>query len=293
MAVGIEVVQVVARDPVPASPAVRKPAVAASHPQSTGGVLHSPRSSGAVKVAPDALGPASSGGFGGRQRDVTPAADQSPPHTHTRPWRWEGDQGGARARRPFNGAAACLGRPIASLDPSQQPDGPGRRRRPLARGTCTANAVWDLGPCGAAEALTGGLALGELDRIVGHVLVFWCAVLLSKGVFRVTPAGRVLGQEARHHGRLVHGGANDGGAPPEGGVRGPAASWPVDTAARAEEAPKVPAGRSGNRAAYQFWAEPFSLRLNSRGHGATGTSCVPSRWVNSRMYPPSPQTGRW
>jgi hypothetical protein len=49
-----------------------------------GGFARPPCSSGAVEVAPDALGPAragpaSSGGFGGRQREVTPAADRSRP----------------------------------------------------------------------------------------------------------------------------------------------------------------------------------------------------------------------
>jgi hypothetical protein len=51
---------------------------------SGGGLSTPPLSSGAVKVAPDALGPAredptSSGGFDGRQRDTTPAADRSRP----------------------------------------------------------------------------------------------------------------------------------------------------------------------------------------------------------------------
>ena len=49
-----------------------------------GGLSTPPLSSRAVKVAPEALGPARagpalSGGFGGRQRDVTPAADRSRP----------------------------------------------------------------------------------------------------------------------------------------------------------------------------------------------------------------------
>jgi len=54
-----------------------------------GGFSTPPLSSGAVKVAPDVLGPAragpvSSGGFGGRQRDSTPAADRSRPPLPTR-----------------------------------------------------------------------------------------------------------------------------------------------------------------------------------------------------------------
>jgi hypothetical protein len=67
----------------------------------------------------------------------------APPHPPRRPWRWEVDRGGARAR-PFNGGGGYG--PGAVVGPSHQPDGPGRRRRRLARGTCTANAEWVLEP---------------------------------------------------------------------------------------------------------------------------------------------------
>ena len=61
--------------------------VAATRPRRGGGGcggVTPPLSSRAVKVALEALGPAragpvSSGGFGGRQRDATPAADRSRP----------------------------------------------------------------------------------------------------------------------------------------------------------------------------------------------------------------------
>ena len=59
---------------------------------------------------------------------------------------------------------------------------------------------------GAAEARQGGLALSKRLRIAGHVRAFRCAVVPRRGFYRVAPACRVLGLEARHHGCPVRGG---------------------------------------------------------------------------------------
>jgi hypothetical protein len=77
---------------------------------------------------------------------------------------------------------------------------------------------------------------------------------------------------------------------------GTACTLPVrrsTTTRRGSESCIKPSRRS--RAAYQFAAEPLSLRLDSRGHCTAGTSCVPSKWVNSRMlaaFSSFPSNGR-
>ncbi len=57
---------------------------------------------------------------------------------------------------------------------------------------------------GAAEARPNVLALVELDLIAWQVRVLWCAQVPWSWFVLVILACRVVGQEARHHGRLVH-----------------------------------------------------------------------------------------
>jgi hypothetical protein len=51
---------------------------------------------------------------------------------------------------------------------------------------------------GAAEARPGGPAVSNRFSLVGQVRAFRCAVV-PRRFFRVAPACRVLGLEARHH----------------------------------------------------------------------------------------------
>ena len=132
-----------------ASLVVRKLPAAATHPSSSAvaaGVGGSPlppsrpepsKSLRRHLVPPGRVLPCPAASVGASVMSRRPPTGAAPPLPPRRPWRREVDRGGARAR-PFSGGAV--------LGPSPQPDGSGRCRRRLVRGTCTANAEWVLEP---------------------------------------------------------------------------------------------------------------------------------------------------
>ena len=124
------------RPSVPASPAVGKPAVAATRPPSArvaAGVgvsqaalpsalpsfrLEPSKSLRRHLVPPGRVPPCPAASVGASIMSRRSPAGASPPPPFSlqrRPRRWEGDQGGALAS-PFNGGATCLGRPTASTN---------------------------------------------------------------------------------------------------------------------------------------------------------------------------------
>jgi hypothetical protein len=133
-------------------------------------------------------------------------------------------RGGRREIQAGPGPAPSTARPPASdsVGSSQQPDEFGRRRRRPAHGTCKANAEWVLGPRAApGRSRSTPCARRTRSHCGARPGFLVCRSTVGGPLFRVTPACRVFGLEAR------------GGPPPEGGVRGSAVSWQVDTATSA------------------------------------------------------------